>query len=172
MAIGATGRVAVGPGGPEHRLACMGLSLPSVPEPVGKFELGSIDGRTLYLSGQGPLLENGELARGKVGSDVAVEDARFHAMRAGLVLIGAMKTILGSLDHVARIHRVFGMVNAAPDFAAHPQVIDGCSNLFLDVFGDHGRHARCAVGMGSLPGNITVEIDAVVSISSDWRPPT
>jgi len=172
MAIGATDRVGADTGGPEHRLAGMGLPPPSVPAPVGKFELGSIDGHTLYLSGQGPLLENGELACGKVGRDVSATEARFHAMRAGLVLIGAMKTMLGSLDHVERIHKVFGMVNAAPDFTAHPLVIDGCSDLFLEVFGDRGRHARCAVGMGSLPGNITVEIDAIVSISPDWRPAT
>ncbi len=154
---------------PEDRLAAMGLSLPSVPAPVGHFDLGSIDGTTLYLSGQGPLLESGELARGKVGYDVTADQAKHHAMRTGLVLISAMKTILGSLDHVAQIHKIFGMVNGTPDFANHPQVIDGCSELFSQVFGSRGRHARAAVGMGSLPANITVEIDAVVSISPDWR---
>ncbi len=156
---------------PEARLAAMGLSLPPVPAPVGNFDLGSIDGTTLYLSGQGPLLENGELARGKVGDDVSVKEAKHHAMRTGLVLISAMKTILGSLDHVAQIRKVFGMVNGTPDFADHPKVIDGCSDLFAEVFGARGRHARAAVGMGSLPANITVEIDAVVSISPDWVPP-
>ncbi len=154
---------------PEARLAAMGLSLPPVPEPVGHFDLGSIDGTTLYLSGQGPLLESGELARGKVGADVTVDEARHHAMRTGLVLISVMKTLLGSLDHVAQIHKVFGMVNGTADFADHPKVIDGCSELFAQVFGAQGRHARAAVGMGSLPGSITVEIDAVVSISPDWR---
>ena len=156
---------------PEARLAAMGLSLPPVPAPVGNFDLGSIDGTTLYLSGQGPLLEGGELARGKVGDDVGVEEAKHHAMRTGLVLISAMKTLLGSLDHVAQIRKVFGMVNGTPDFSEHPKVIDGCSDLFAEVFGVRGRHARAAVGMGSLPGNITVEIDAIVSISSDWLPP-
>ena len=154
---------------PEARLAAMGLSLPPVPPPVGNFELGSIDGTTLYLSGQGPLLESGELARGKVGDDVTVDEAKHHAMRTGLVLISAMKTLLGSLDHVAQIRKVFGMVNGTPDFSDHPRVIDGCSDLFAKVFGARGRHARAAVGMGSLPANITVEIDAVVSISPDWR---
>jgi enamine deaminase RidA (YjgF/YER057c/UK114 family) len=154
--------------GPEARLAALGLSLPAVPAPVGHFDLGSIDGTTLYLSGQGPLLESGELARGKVGDDVTAEQAKHHAMRTGLVLISAMKTILGSLDHVAQIRKVFGMVNATPDFSAHPRVIDGCSELFAQVFGPRGRHARAAVGMGSLPAGITVEIDAVVSISPDW----
>lgn len=156
--------------GPETRLTAMGLCLPPVPHPVGNFSLGSIDGTTLYLSGQGPLLENGELARGKVGRDVGVEDATHHAMRAGLVLISAMKHILGSLDHIEQIHKVFGMVNCTPEFSCHPKVINGCSDLFCDVFGASGRHARAAVGMGSLPDNITVEIDAVVSISPNWKP--
>ncbi|MEL6964174.1 MAG: RidA family protein [Pseudomonadota bacterium] len=153
---------------PEDRLTALGLTLPPVPEPVGNFDLGSIDGTTLYLSGQGPLLESGELARGKVGDDVTVNEAKHHAMRTGLVLISAMKIILGSLDHVVQIRKVFGMVNGTPDFADHPKVIDGCSDLFAKVFGARGRHARAAVGMGSLPANITVEIDAVVSISPDW----
>jgi enamine deaminase RidA (YjgF/YER057c/UK114 family) len=156
---------------PEARLAAMGLSLPPVPAPVGNFDLGSIDGTTLYLSGQGPLLESGELARGKVGDDVSVDEAKHHAMRTGLVLISAMKALLGSLDHVVQIRKVFGMVNGTPGFSEHPKVIDGCSDLFAAVFGARGRHARAAVGMGSLPGNITVEIDAVVSISPDWTPP-
>lgn len=156
---------------PEARLAAMGLSLPRVPAPVGNFDLGSIDGTTLYLSGQGPLLESGELARGKVGDDVTVDEAQHHAMRTGLVLISAMKTLLGSLDHVAQIRKVFGMVNGTAEFSDHPRVIDGCSDLFAKVFGARGRHARAAVGMGSLPANITVEIDAVVSISPDWVPP-
>ncbi len=154
----------------ETRLAAMGLSLLRVPAPVGNFDLGSIDGTTLYLSGQGPLLENGQLARGIVGGDVTVEEATHHAMRAGLVLISAMKDILGSLDHVVQVRKIFGMVNGVPGFAEHPKVINGCSDLLCDVFGARGRHARAAVGMGSLPGNITVEIDAVVSISPDWRP--
>ncbi len=153
---------------PETQLEALGLKLPQVPDVVGNFDLGSVDGTTLYLSGQGPLLENGQLAQGKVGLDVSVAEARHHAMRTGLVLISAMKEILGSLEHVAQIRKVFGMVNSVPDFADHPEVINGCSDLFCDVFGSRGRHSRAAVGMGSLPGNITVEIDAIVSVSPDW----
>jgi enamine deaminase RidA (YjgF/YER057c/UK114 family) len=82
-----------------------------------------------------------------------------------------MREILGSLSHVAQIRRVYGMVNAVPEFDDHPTVLNGCSDLFCEVFGARGRHARAAVGMGSLPGNITVEIDAIVSVSPDWRPP-
>ena len=155
----------------EQRLAALGLTLPKVPAPVGNFDLGSVDGTTLYLSGQGPVLEDGSLATGKVGRDVSASEAAIHARRTGLVLIAAMRKVLGSLDHVAQIRRVFGMVNAVPEFEDHPAVLNGCSDLFCEVFGSRGRHSRAAVGMGSLPGNITVEIEVIVSISSDWRPP-
>ncbi len=157
---------------PEMRLARMGLILPQVPAPVGNFDLGSIDGTTLFLSGQGPVLEDGALATGKVGAEVGVEDANHHAHRAGLVLIAAMRELLGSLDHVVQVRRVFGMVNAAPGFVDHPAVLNGCSDLFCNVFGPRGRHARTAVGMSSLPGNITVEIEAVVSILPGWSSET
>lgn len=157
---------------PEMRLARMGLTLPQVPVPVGNFNLGSIDGTTLYLSGQGPVLEDGTLATGKVGAEVGVKDAHHHAHRAGLVLIAAMRELLGSLDHVVQVRRVFGMVNAAPGFEDHPAVLNGCSDLFCNVFGPRGRHARTAVGMSSLPGNITVEIEAVVSILPGWNSET
>jgi enamine deaminase RidA (YjgF/YER057c/UK114 family) len=153
---------------PEERLAAMGLVLPVIPTPVGNFELGSLDGTLLFLSGQGPVLENGELARGKVGYDISVEDARYHAMRTGLVLISAMKEILGQLNRVVQIRKVFGMVNATADFTEHPAVLDGCSDILFRVFGDRGRHARAAVGMSSLPGNVSVEIEAIVSISAEW----
>ena len=152
---------------PEMRLAQMGLSLPKVPRPVGNFDIGSIDGTTLFLSGQGPLLEDGTLATGKVGADVSVTDAKYHARCTGLVLIAAMRELLGSLDHVVQIRRVFGMVNAVPEFEDHPSVLNGCSNLFCEVVGSRGRHARAAVGMASLPGNITVEIDVIASITPD-----
>ncbi|MCY4260104.1 MAG: RidA family protein [Rhodobacteraceae bacterium] len=155
---------------PDDRLSALGLTLPAIPRPVGNFELGSIDGTTLYLSGQGPVMEDGTLATGRVGCDVSTEDAVYHAHRTGLVLIAAMREILGSLDHISQVRRVFGMVNAVPGFADHPIVLNGCSDLLCEVFGPRGRHARAAVGMGSLPGNITVEIEAIVSISPDWRP--
>ena len=156
--------------GAEARLATLGLVLPPVPRPVGNFELGVIEGSTLILSGQGPLLDTGELARGRVGNEVSVDEARDHARRTGLVLISAMRAMLGSLDHVRRVLKVFGMVNAVPEFAEHPTVINGCSDLFVEVFAERGRHARSAVGVGSLPGNITVEIEAVVAISKEWSP--
>ena len=153
----------------ETRLRELGFDLPPVPDPIGSFELGVIDGHRLILSGQGPLMEDGALARGKVGGGVSTEAAYLHAQRTGLVLIAAMKAVLGDLAHVDRILRVFGMVNATPDYEDHPKVIDGCSDLFRDAFGARGRHARCAIGVGSLPGNISVEIEATVAISPNWR---
>ena len=153
----------------ETRLRELGFDLPTVPDPVGNFELGVIDGNRLILSGQGPLMEDGALARGKVGGGVSTDAAYLHAQRTGLVLIGAMKAVLGDLAYIDRILRVFGMVNATPDYAEHPKVIDGCSDLFRDVFGHRGQHARCAIGVGSLPGNISVEIEATVAISPKWR---
>lgn len=153
----------------ESRLRELGFDLPPVPDPVGNFELGVIDGHRLILSGQGPLMADGVLARGKVGGGVTTEAAYLHAQRTGLVLIGAMKAVLGDLAYIDRVLRVFGMVNATPDYEDHPRVIDGCSDLFREVFGARGQHARCAIGVGSLPGNISVEIEATVAISPKWR---
>lgn len=100
---------------------------------------------------------------GKVGRDVSAEEACRHARLAGLNLLTQMPAILGSLDHVSRIAKVFGMVNAVEHFTAHPSVIDGCSDLFVEIFGENGSHARSALGMSSLPGIITVESEAIVA---------
>jgi len=99
-----------------------------------------------------------------VGRDVATADAYRHARSVGLVLLAVMKETLGSLDHVRRVVKVLGMVNSAPEFGEQPQVINGCSDLFVEVFGEKGRHARSAVGMGALPGGITVEIEVIVEV--------
>ena len=152
---------------PEQRLAELGFVLPEVPKPIANFETGVFHGNLLYLSGTGPLLENGKMARGKVGDTVSVEEAYLHAQRTGLMLIAAMKKLLGDLNRVKQVVKLLGMVNAVPDFQNHPQVINGCSDLMVNVFGDAGRHARSAVGMGSLPGNITVEIEAIIAVELD-----
>ncbi|MFN2355411.1 MAG: RidA family protein [Desulfopila sp.] len=149
----------------EKRLTELGLLLPEVPAPVANFMPGMMTCNFLYLSGQGPVQANGVLATGKVGAEVTVEEAYEHARRTGLVLIAAMRKMLGDLDRVKQIIKLLGMVNSSPDFTQHPKVINGCSDLFIEVFGDKGRHARSAVGMGSLPGNITVEIEAIVEIT-------
>jgi enamine deaminase RidA (YjgF/YER057c/UK114 family) len=147
-------------------LRALGIVLPKAPAPVANFVTAVRDGDLLFLSGQGPMEASGFEHRGKVGADVSVEDAYTHARVVGINLLAVMSEHLGSLDKVRRVLKVLGMVNAAPEFSDHPKVINGCSDLFLEVFGDPaGRHARSAVGMGSLPGQITVEIEAVVAVS-------
>jgi enamine deaminase RidA (YjgF/YER057c/UK114 family) len=146
------------------RLQSLGITLPDLPAPKGVYMPAVLHNGTLYLSGQGPLLEDGTLAKGIVGQGVSVEEAKFHARRTGMVLLAAAQNILGSLDRVERVVNVLGMVNAASGFMEHPKVINGCSELFIDVFGEAGRHARAAVGMGTLPENITVEITAIFAV--------
>ena len=108
---------------------------------------------------------DGKMPRGKLGAGMSVDEGYQHARQVGLMLIAAMRDALGGdLDRVEDIVKVFGMVNAAPDFEDHPKVVNGCSDLFVEVFGEHGRHARSAVGMSSLPGGIPVEIEAIVAI--------
>lgn len=152
------------PGGPEARLSALGLSLPDLPPPVGLFRAGHVHRDLLFLSGQGPLLETGRLATGKVGGGVSAEEARHHAMRTGLVLLAAARGIVGDLDRVAGVVKLLGFVNAVPEFDRHPFVIDGCSELFRAVFGTESGHARSAIGVGSLPGGITVEVEAVFAL--------
>ena len=148
---------------PEAKLAAMGLSLPQVPKPVANYVPYKINGNTLYLSGQGPRRSDGAVITGKVGLDVAPEQAYEHAKLVGLGLLAAAKAAAGDLGQI-EVLKVLGMVNAVPEFTDHPKVINGCSDLFVAVLGDRGRHARSAVGMGSLPMNITVEIEAVLRI--------
>ena len=152
---------------PEKRLEELGISLPQLPSPVGNFAPFALHGNLLFLSGQGPILADGSLATGKVGQEVSTEQAYEHARRTGLVLLSCMRQALGSLDRIERIVKVLGMVNAAPGFSEHPKVINGCSDLFIEVLGDRGRHARSAIGMGSLPGSISVEIEAIVAIQAE-----
>ena len=150
---------------PYRRLRELGIVLPPAPKPVANFVTGVREGDFLFLSGQGPLEANGVEHHGKVGDGVSIEEAQGHARITGINLIAVMHETLGSLEKVRRIVKVLGMVNAAPSFCGHPRVIDGCSSLFIDVFGEAiGRHARSAVGMGSLPNQITVEIEVVVAV--------
>ena len=114
----------------------------------------------IHLAGKGP-----RNSTGKVGAEVTVEQAYEAARETGLTLLAVMRQELGTLDRVARVVKVFGMVNAAPGFGQQPAVINGCSDLFVEVFGDSGRHARSAVGMGSLPNQITVEIECIIEVT-------
>ena len=150
---------------PDARLAALGIVLPSPPRPIGSYLPAVLDGGLLFLSGQGPVGPGGVVHTGKLGADVTIEAGYEHARLTGLNLLAAMRGALGSLDRVRRIVKLFGMVNAAADFARHPQVINGCSDLLLAVFGpEAGAHARSAVGVASLPGQITVEIELVVAV--------
>ncbi|HMB47903.1 MAG TPA: RidA family protein [Afifellaceae bacterium] len=151
----------------EERLRELNIDLPPAPRPVGRFVHGVQHGQLLFMSGQGPLREDGSLARGKVGADVSLEEARLHARCVGLVLVSAMREMAGSLERIDRVIKLRGMVNAVPEFQDHPQVIDGCSDLLHDIFGARGEHARSAIGVASLPGGISVEIEAIVAVKPD-----
>lgn len=146
------------------RLRTRGFTLPPVPAPIGNFTHCTREGDLLFLSGQGPLNEHGELMTGKVGSTVSTDDAYLHAQLVGLNLLSVLHDALGDLGRVKRVVKLLGMVNATPEFGEHPRVINGCSDLFVDILGEAGRHARSAVGVGSLPRNITVEIEAIVAV--------
>ncbi len=149
----------------EQRLRELGIELPPLPPPAGNYVSFVQTGNLLYLAGSGPHTKDGKLPTGKVGADVSVEEAYQHARSVGLVQIARMKDALGSLDRVNRIVKVLGMVNAVPEFGDQPKVINGFSDLMVEVFGDKGRHARSAVGMGSLPFGITVEVEAIVEVA-------
>lgn len=149
---------------PRERLAALGIRLPPPPPPIANFRTFVREGNMLYLSGQGPREADGHLHVGKVGGDVSADDAYRHARLTGINLLAVMQDALGDLSRVKQVVKLFGMVNAVSSFEDHPRVINGCSDLFIDVFGETGQHARSAVGLGSLPGNITVEIEAIVSL--------
>ncbi|HKQ73072.1 MAG TPA: RidA family protein [Blastocatellia bacterium] len=134
-------------------------SLPPVPKPAGNYVHAVRAGNLLFLAGKGAL------AAGKVGVEFTKEQAYQFARETGLILLAVMKQELGSLRRVKRVVKVLGMVNATPEFTDHPFVINGCSDLFIEVFGENGRHARSAVGMGSLPSGIPVEIEAIVEVT-------
>lgn len=151
---------------PYDRLAALGLRLPPAAPPIANFVNHVIEGNLLYLSGQGPTYPDGRRHQGKVGDTVSVAEAYEHARLTGLNLIAVMHHALGDLSRVRRIVKLLGMVNAAPDFEEHPQVINGCSDLFNAVFEERGVHARSAVGFSSLPNSITVEIEAIIAIET------
>lgn len=143
----------------ESKLKELGIRLGPATPPVANYVNAVRTGNLLFLAGKGP----GSVT-GIVGKDITVEQAYGHARSVGLNLMAVMKHELGSLDRVKRIVKVLGMVNAAPGFTDQPKVINGCSDLFVEVFGERGRHARSAVGMGSLPNNIPVEIEVIVEV--------
>ncbi len=152
-------------GSAEQRLRERGIELPRVSAPVANYVPHVRTGNLVFLAGTGPLKPDGTFITGKVGKDVTVEEAYNHARLTGLSLLAMLRSAAGSLDNVTRAVKVLGMVNCGPEFTDHPKVINGCSDLFVEVFGDRGRHARSAVGMPSLPFNISVEIEAIFEVA-------
>ena len=150
----------------EARVKELGLILPPVPKVGGVYKPVVIVGNLAYVSGHGPLREDGSLITGRVGDDLD-KDAGYQAARqVGLTILTTLRAQLGSLDRVKRVIKTLGMVNAVADFKQHPAVINGCSELWGQVWGDDaGIGARSAVGMGSLPGNIAVEIEAIFELN-------
>lgn len=149
----------------DQRLAELGIELPDLPAPMANYVPSVRTGNLLFLSGQGPRVGAKEFKHGKVGADVSEQEGYQDARLVGIQLLAAAKHALdGDLSRVKRVVKLLGMVNGTPDFEKQPQVINGCSDLLVEVFGDAGRHARSAVGMGSLPNNITVEIEAIFEV--------
>jgi len=150
----------------EARLRELKLELPPAPKPVAVYKPLVVVGNLAYVSGHGPLKPDKSLITGRVGQDLDLTAGKTAARQVGLAILATLRNELGSLDRVKRVIKVLGMVNCTPDFPDHPQVINGCSELFAEVFGpEHGIGSRSAVGMGSLPGNIAVEIEAIFEIA-------
>ena len=149
----------------ERRLKELGITLAPVTPPVANYVNAVRTGNLLFLAGKGPRMgQDGRRPMGKIGRDYTVEEGYQHARSVGIDLLAVMRDELGSLDKVKRVVKVLGMVNAVPDFEDPPKVINGCSDLFVEVFGERGKHARSAVGMGSLPMGIPVEIECIVEV--------
>lgn len=150
---------------PEHRLAQLQVILPSAPKPVAVYKPVVVVDRIAYVSGHGPLRADNTLITGVVGRDLSLDEGKAAARQVGLAILATLREQLGNLDLVKRVVKVLGMVNTAPDFYDHPKVINGCSELFAEVWGpENGVGARSAVGMGPLPGNIAVEIEAIFEL--------
>jgi len=150
---------------PEENFAKLGLELPPAPKPMGVYKPLLIDGNHCLVSGHGTVKSDGSLIIGRIGKDMDMDEAKLAAQQVGLAILATIKANLGSLNKIKRVIKVLGMVNCTPDFEKHPYVINGCSELFAAVWGnDNGVGVRSAVGMGSLPNNIPVEIEAMFEL--------
>src|SRR4051794_18903625 len=150
--------------GADARLAELKLELPPAPKPVATYVTAVRHGDLLYVSGHGPLRRDGTLIVGKVGADTDVAGGHAAARQTGLAILATLRSHLGSLDKVVRLVKVLGMVNSTPEFGDQPLVINGFSDLMVEVFGEAGKGARSAVGMGALPRGIAVEIEAIFQV--------
>ncbi len=149
----------------EENLASLQLVLPPAPTPLGVYKPLLIDGKYCYVSGHGPVLPDKKLIIGRVGVDFTMDEGKLAARQVGLAILATLRAQLGSLDRIKRVIKVLGMVNCDPSFEKHPYVINGCSELFASVWGtENGVGVRSAVGMGSLPDNIPVEIEALFEL--------
>jgi enamine deaminase RidA (YjgF/YER057c/UK114 family) len=150
---------------PDQRFDALNLALPPAPKPLGVYKPFLIDGSHVYVSGHGTVKEDGSLIIGRVGKDLTDDEGKLAARQVGLAILATLKQNLGSLNRIKRVIKVLGMVNCVPEFERHPFVINGCSELFAQVWGEeNGVGVRSAVGMGSLPDNIPVEIEALFEL--------
>lgn len=150
---------------PDERFEQLKLNLPPAPAPLGVYKPCLVDGKYLYLSGHGPVQDDKSLIIGRIGSDLSQEEGKTAALQVGLTMLSTIKTNIGSLNKVKRVIKVLGMVNCTPEFEKHPYIINGCSELFAKVWGEeNGIGVRSAVGFGSLPDNIPVEIEALFEL--------
>jgi len=151
---------------PEAQITALGLTLPPAPPRGGVYKPVVIVGNVAYVSGHGPYRGPDDYICGRVGADMSLDEGKAAARQVGLAMLATLKKELGSLDRVKRVVKLLGMVNSTPDFGEHPKVINGCSELFGQVWGEeNGIGARSAVGMGSLPGNIAVEIEGIFEVA-------
>src|SRR5689334_7008497 len=152
---------------PEARLKALGVVLPPAPKPLASYVPAVCTGNLVFLSGQGPLADGKPTITGKVGGEVTEEAGNKAARAAMLVLLGVLKAEIGSLDRVRRVVKLVGFVNSAPGFTRQPWVINGASDLLIEIFGENGRHARTSIGVSDLPLNIPVEIELTVEVTPD-----
>ena len=148
----------------EAKIKELGLQLPSPATPVANYVPAVRTGNLVFLSGHGPLGQDGTLITGKLGSDLTVEEGYEAAKRTAMGLLGSLKGLIGELDKVRRVVKLLGMVNCEPTFKDHPKVINGASDLLVELFGEKAKHARSAVGMNGLPFNMAVEIEMIVEV--------
>ena len=152
---------------PDERFNNLHLTLPPAPKPLGVYKPFLIVGNHVYVSGHGTVKEDGSLIIGRIGDNMSMDEGKLAARQVGLAILATLKANLGSLNRIKRVIKVLGMVNAVPEFERHPYVINGCSELFANVWGEeNGIGVRSAVGMGSLPDNIPVEIEAMFELQS------
>ncbi|CAM4155306.1 Enamine deaminase RidA, house cleaning of reactive enamine intermediates, YjgF/YER057c/UK114 family [Pedobacter westerhofensis] len=152
----------------DEQFEKLGLSLPPAPSPLGVYKPYLVDGKYLYLSGHGPVQDDKSLVIGRIGTDMDKEAGKLAARQVGLTMLSTIKTNFGTLNRIKRVIKVLGMVNCSPDFEKHPFIINGCSELFAEIWGEeNGIGTRSAVGFGSLPDNIPVEIEALFELNDN-----